>query len=349
MNIKALSLSIGALALSSYLTNVYAQESTLDDTLSGAKKTCAQYALDPDADLGEVLHAGCQPTTAQMSALMDNPVGNVALWWNQYDSYRLRNDATDKEATQGNYMGILQFPKGLNEDWNLISRVIYNVASSPLDQNKIDRLGSSVTQPPNGGATAPALLDVIQGRTTGFGDTYYVGLFSPKEPIEIGTGKLVWGAGFDLGAPTASEDVLGTNKWTGGPSALGVYLGEKWKFGALLQQYWDFGSDFGGKSEADSVNMTNLQYFYYYSLSDTMSVGAGPNIIIDWEQDGSQKYTVPVGLGINKTIKLGKVPIRLGAEYMYTAVQPDEIPSTDWSIRFFAIIAVPSAMFGWMK
>jgi len=109
------------------------------------------------------------------------------MWMNQYDSYHLKNDANGKEAIQGNYRGILQFPKSLNEDWNLINRVIYNVASAPLDQDKLDDLGGGPTGTPPGAINpgpAPALVDLASGRTTGFGDMYYVGLFSKKKPIE---------------------------------------------------------------------------------------------------------------------------------------------------------------------
>ena len=38
----------------------------------------------------------------------------------------------------------------------------------------------------------------------------------------------------------------GTGKWTAGPSALGVYLGEKFKGGALIQHYWDYAGDGDG-------------------------------------------------------------------------------------------------------
>jgi hypothetical protein len=94
---------------------------------------CAAFAKDKDADLGEVMKAGCEPTLAQMSALMDNPLGNVAMWFNQIDQFFLENDATGRGGNQTNYMGILQFPKGVSENWNLINRVVYNVVSSPLD------------------------------------------------------------------------------------------------------------------------------------------------------------------------------------------------------------------------
>ncbi|MEH6633827.1 MAG: hypothetical protein V7776_23825, partial [Halopseudomonas aestusnigri] len=77
--------------------------------------------------------------------------------------------------------------------------------------------------------------------------------------------------------------------------------------------------------------------------------GAGPNVIMDWEQSGSDRFTVPVGLGINKTINIGKVPVRFGIELMYSVHRPDEIPGTEWDLRFYIIPAVPSALFGWMK
>ena len=311
---------------------------------------CLRLRGDPDADLGEVMGAGCEPTLAQMSALMDNPLGNVAMWMNQYDSYQVKNDANGAKEIQANYMGILQFPVGISEDWNIINRVIYNVASAPIDQDKLDDL----SLPPSGTlpghinpeSGAPALVDAASGRTTGFGDMYYVGLFSKKDPVKLSNGaKFVWGVGFDVGVPTATEDVIGTGKWTAGPSLLAVYLGEKWKGGALLTNYWDF----AGEDDRDDVRLSNLQYLYYYSLSDTVSIGAGPNIIMDWEQSGSDRFTVPVGLGINKTINIGKVPVRFGIELMYSVHRPDEIPGTEWDLRFYIIPAVPSALFGWMK
>jgi len=310
---------------------------------------CLAFASDPDADLGEVLNAGCKPTLGQMSALMDNPLGNVAMLFNQYDSYLMKNDANGKEAIQGNFMGIFQFPKSLNEDWNLINRVVYNIPSVPLDQDKIDDLGSgSPGTPPGSVNPGPpaALIDLADGRTTGFGDMYYVGLFAPKDPIRFDNGgKGVWGLGFDLGLPTATEDVLGTGKWTAGPSALFAYLGPKWKLGGLLQQYWDY----AGSDKRDDVNMTNLQYLVYYSLNDTTSIGAAPNIIADWEQSGGDRFTVPVGIGINKTINIGKVPVRFGVEAMYSVHRPDNIPGTRWDLRFYAIPAAPSALFKWMQ
>ena len=305
-------------------------------------EVCAEFAKDLNADLGKVMEAGCEPTLAQMSALMDNPLGNVAMLFTQFDLYRMENKSNNKEANQGVYTGILQFPKKLNDDWNLINRVIWTVPSVPLDNGKINDYN-----PGPGGSGSGAPIDAFDGRTTGFGDMYYVGLFSPSAGIDVdwGEGKILWGAGFDIAAPTAEHDILGSDKWSAGPSALAVYMGPDWKVGGLATHYWDFAGD----DDADDVNMTNLQYFVFWSLSETESIGASPNIIIDWEQDTDNRYSVPIGIGYTKTIKMGKMPVRFGIELHKYIVQPDDIPGPDWGLRLYIIPAVPSAMFGWMQ
>lgn len=314
---------------------------------------CKKMRADVNADLAEQNKKGCPPSLAQMSKLMDNPVGNVAMLFTQFDVVSMTNEGlTDEDATKTTYMGIAQFPKSLGENWNLINRVVWTVPSMPLDQDKIDEAsGKSLpygeaqgsTLPPADGSPLP--INLFDGRTTGFGDLYYVGLFSPKESKPMGNGKFLWGAGFDLGFPTATDDILGTGKWTAGPTALGIYMGKKWKLGALWQQYFDYAGD----DDRGHVNLTNLQYLYYYSLNDTTSIGAGPNIIANWEEDASNRWTVPIGLGINKTFQFGKLPVRIGLEVHYSVIQPDDVPSNEWDIRFYLIPAVPSFMFDWMQ
>jgi hypothetical protein len=319
-------------------------------------EVCLKFAADVDADLGEVLKAGCEPTLAQMSALMDNPLGNVAMLFTQFDYYSLSNDTvnTDLSKSQGVYTGVFQFPKKLNDDWNLISRVIWTVPTVPISQ---DRVNSATPPVPGGGAGTPGApgsgfpIDAIGGRTTGLGDTYYVGLFAPSKGVDLDglEGKFLWGAGFDIMMPTAHEDVLGTNKWAAGPSALGVYMGPEWKFGGLLMHYKDFaGDDFddNGAPVAD-VNLTNLQYFLFYSLDEVSAIGASPNIIMDWEADSGDEFTVPIGIGYSTTVQFGKVPVRFGIEYHYNVIRPDNVGS-DYGIRFYVIPAAPSALFDWM-
>jgi hypothetical protein len=315
---------------------------------------CRAFQADAAADLGEVMQAGCKPTLAQMSKLMDNPLGNVAMWFNQVDWMRINNDQNSRsDEDYTNYMGILQFPVGISEKWNTINRIVYNVPSVPIDQGDADRLtsgppsfpGPGPIQPPSG-APGTLPIDLISGRTSGFGDMYYVGLLSPKEAIKHENGgNSVWGVGFDAAFPTATEDLLGAGRYSMGPSVLYAYLGPKLKLGGLLQTYFDF----AGEDNRDDVSMMNLQIFYYYSLNETTSIGAGPNIIANFEADSRDTWTVPVGIGINRTFQFGKVPIRIGIEYYHTLERPDTV-GYDHALRMFIIPAVPSAVLPkWMQ
>ena len=353
---RTLFAALGLVLLATSLHAATAQES--DSDAAAKAERCARYQADIDADLGEVMQAGCEPTLAQMSALMDNPIGNVAMMFNQLDVYRMEEPESGTKEDQYNYMMLFQFPKKLNENWNLINRVVLNFPSVPLEQDDIDDFvpptsldddfdygtgpGNNPTPPLN----TPLPVELFDGRTTGFGDIYYVGLFAPNDPIKLKNGaKLLWGLGFDVGFDTASEDILGTGKYSAGPSALGVYMGEKFKGGALIQHYRDFAVD----GDRNDVNMSNIQYLYYWSLNETISIGAGPNILINWDQNSDNRYTVPVGLGINRTFQFGKLPVRIGVEYFHSVVTPDDVVGSDWSVRFYVIPAVPSAMFGWMQ
>jgi len=311
---------------------------------------CRAYAQDDRANVGEVMRAGCEPTLAQMAALMDNPLGNVAMLFTQFDYTRLRNGDNKKTAQQGLYTGIAQFPLSVSEEWNIINRVIWTVPSIPISQSKIDRVSRQTSGgiPPGGGPLTPpakdgiAPIDFLDGRTTDFGDMYYVGLFSPKQGISHENGATsVWGLGFDIAFPTAQEDILGTGKYSAGPSALYAYLGSKWKLGGLGMHYWDFASRDG---QRDDVNLTNIQTLYYYSINSTTSIGAAPNVIMNWEEDSDNFLTLPIGTGINKTFNFGKLPVRFGFEVHYSVVRPDDTIGSDWNLRFYAIPAVPSGL-----
>ena len=312
-----------------------------DKKPEGDPAKCAAFRQDLNADVATIVRAGCEPSLAQMSKLMDNPLGNVAMLFTQFDWTRLENESNGKTADQYLYTGIAQFPKKLGQDWNLINRVVWTVPSVPVNQDSIDQFSSqlgAIIPPSSGSSVAP--IDVFGGRTNGLGDMYYVGLFSPAKGIPVGDGEsIVWGAGFDLSFPTATEDVLGSGRWSAGPSALAVFLGKKWKIGALAQHYWDYAGD----SNRDDVNLTNLQYFIFYSLDSTTSIGAAPNIIANWEESSDNAFTVPIGIGASKTLQLGKVPVRFGAEFHYSAIQPDDVPAADWNVRFYIIPAIPSA------
>ena len=50
-------------------------------------------------------------------------------------------------------------------------------------------------------------------------------------------------------------------------------------------------------------------------------MGSSPNITANWIASGG-KWTVPVGGGFSKVIRLGEQPIKLGFDAYYNAIRP---------------------------
>lgn len=76
---------------------------------------------------------------------------------------------------------------------------------------------------------------------------------SPKAPVN----GFILGAGPVLVFPTASDDLLGTEKWAAGPSGVILRQQGQWTYGMLTQHVWDYAGD----DDRSSVNSTLLQPF----------------------------------------------------------------------------------------
>jgi hypothetical protein len=66
----------------------------------------------------------------------------------------------------------------------------------------------------------------------------------------------------------------------------------------------------------------------------------GPIITADWEASSGNKWTVPVGAGMGKLFKLGKLPINTSLQGYYNAVTPAFGP--DWQLRFQVQFLLPT-------
>jgi hypothetical protein len=123
-------------------------------------------------------------------------------------------------------------PIQVSEKWNLITRIIVPLVFEP-----------DVTE---------RNLGVM-----GLGDTNPTFFLSPAKP-----GKLIWGIGPAFLIPTATNNVLGQGKWSGGPSVVLLVQPEHWTIGALISNVWNF----AGESDKPAVNQMLLQYFINYNL-----------------------------------------------------------------------------------
>ncbi len=306
---------------------------------------CAALEQDLFINLKEVVKAGCTPSQAQIAKLLDNPVGNFVAIPFQYDYVQLKGPQTGNTRTLHKLQIFPTFPISLGGDWNLINRVVFPFYSAPINKDSGNFIGmapGSILSDPG----FPGVLADPYDRTNGFGDMVYVGVASPKKPIKIEStgGAIIWGVGATSMFPTASEDVLGTGKYSLGPSAVAGYLGRKWIFGIFAQHWWSVGGD----SQRPDVSLTDIQYFLYYAPpwnpKAQWRIGMSPIISINWKAKGD-KVTLPVGLGIGRMFEIAKLPVRVQLEAEYSVIHPKDKIGSRWDFRLSVIPVIPTFLF----
>ncbi len=255
------------------------------------------------ASCAAILSIPCFSAHAAMSAeelakLAQNPVGNLV-------SVPFQNNTNFNVGPQSGTQNILNIqpviPIELNKDWNLITRTIL-----PL-----------IWQP----EFLPG-----QGSTFGLGDVQVSAFVSPSEP---GPGGLIWGAGAIAQLPTNTDAALGNKNWGLGPTAVVLKLqkGDPWVYGALVNNVWSL----SGSGRGGSYNNFLLQPFVNYNFPDGLYLNSVPIITANWDAANSQRWTVPLGLGIGKIFHLGKLPVNAQLGAYYNVVHPDD--GAAWQLR----------------
>lgn len=139
--------------------------------------------------------------------------------------------------------------------------------------------------------------------------------------------------------PTATDDEVGSQQWRLGPEVV-VGLVQKWGLvGFAAAHSWDL----GGSNDED-FSTTTIEYFYAYGLGGGWQLAAGPTIEADWEADSSNTWTVPIGIGIEKTTKFGSTPWKFSLEAHYYVEQSDSFgPELLLIFQITPVIANPFA------
>lgn len=157
--------------------------------------------------------------------------------------------------------------------------------------------------------------------SSGFGDIQMVTLLGPGK-----ASGWVWGGGATFVFPTASKDNLGKGKYQAGPAIMVFHLSKNWTKGLFFQHWWSYAGD----DLRNDVSRTDIQYIFRRNFGTT-SLGMGPTISIDWSKD-KDRVTFPIGLGVTKTVRVGKMPFKLRFEPQYSIIKPDDY-GTLWNFR----------------
>jgi len=188
-------------------------------------------------------------------------------------------------------------PFSLDEDWNLIARVI------------VPYLGQ------------PALVPGGEP-TTGFSDLLTSFFFSPAKPRGV-----IWGVGPVLSLPTSTDPFLGTGKWGAGPTFVALKQAGHWTFGGLANHVWSFAGD----GDRGDVDQTFLQPFLSYGTKGGVTYSLNAEAVANWEAPGGEEWTIPINLQVSKVLRLGRRPLSVGVGAGYFVEKPDGGP--EWKLR----------------
>ena len=133
--------------------------------------------------------------------------------------------------------------------------------------------------------------------------------------IDVGNPEISFGVGPQLTMPTASEDLLGSEKWSAGvANVMFNATSKKFQYGYLLT--WQH--SFAGEDSRDTVNFAAFQPFAMYQLGKGYYMRSVGIWAYNLENDN---YNIPIGLGIGKVFKRDKTVFNAFIEPQYTVAE----------------------------
>lgn len=241
---------------------------------------------------------------AELAKKIQNPIANLVslpLQFNHDSDIGPREDGTRSSL---NVQPVIPF--SLNEEWNLISRTIIPL----IDQD-----------------------DVVPGSAgdeSGMGDITQSLFFSPKKPTALGW---IWGAGPVFLLPTASDDVLGSEKWGVGPTVVALKQERGKTYGLLANHIWSVAGD----DDRNDISATFVQPFFSYTTKTFTTPGVNIEASYDWE---AEEWSVPVNFQVSQLLKVGRQPLSLLAGARYWADSPPSGPD-GWGYRLAITFLFP--------
>jgi hypothetical protein len=237
----------------------------------------------------------------ELAKKLSNPVADlisVPFQFNHDDGY-----VDGGSRTYVNIQPVV--PISISENWNMISRTILPV----VYQDHV---------PPG------------SGDEFGLGDITQSLFFTPKAPSSSGW---VIGVGPAFLVPAATDDLLGTEKWGLGPTAVVLKQDRGWSYGALVNHIWSV----AGEDDRQDISATFLQPFLSKALGQGRTVSINFESSYDWK---NEQWTVPFNVGYSKVTKAGSQLLswQVGARYFFET--PEGGP--DWGVRATITLLYPA-------
>jgi hypothetical protein len=235
------------------------------------------------------------PTVEQLAKAVQNPIANLISvpFQNNFNFGYGPNNVVQYTC---NFQPVI--PIALSKEWHVITRTILPIMNTP--------------------SPAPGIRSAF-----GLGDLNPTAFLSPAS-----SARFIWGVGPSLTFPTATDPLLGNGKFCAGPGLVAVYRPGPWVLGMIGNNQWSY-AGWGNKK----VNALLMQPLVNYNFKHGWYLNVSPIITANWNASHDNMWTVPIGGGAGKVLRIAKLPVNVRVAAYWNVVTPKDF-GADWQLRF---------------
>jgi hypothetical protein len=136
-----------------------------------------------------------------------------------------------------------------------------------------------------------------------------------------------WGLGLIFGIPTATDDALGSGKWSAGPALRLSRRSGPWLLSLLAGNL----NSFAGDRNRGEVHQLLVRGLVRRTFNERWFFIYAPIITANWNASSGQRWLIPVGGGLGRHF-LARRPFNVTLQFYSNVVRPDGAPRS--VIRF---------------
>lgn len=132
--------------------------------------------------------------------------------------------------------------------------------------------------------------------------------------------------------PASQDGSVERDAWMLGPEVVFGQIADWGIFGVRASHMWQVASASDRLKQYDH-QMSTLKLFFAYGLGNGWHVISNPVIEYDWEAASDNKLALPLGGGVSKTMRFGRIPVKFEVEFQHYLESADAL-GPDWTLRF---------------
>jgi hypothetical protein len=134
-------------------------------------------------------------------------------------------------------------------------------------------------------------------------------------------------------APTSEDQSATRGQWLLGPEIALAQFTNWGLFGVRAKHLTNIYGEGDQELGELTANETTVKLSFSYALGNGWLIESNPVIFYDWEAVSGNEWMVPVGAGLSKTFRIGRMPMKLGFELHHYVVSPDRF-GPEWLFKF---------------